>query len=154
MAKELQDFGVKTIIYTDIKRDGMLTGPNVKAIREIVEAVDIPVIASGGISRIEDIRKLYKMKNIDQSNDHFMMEPKEQFAVVKDIRTAGLEMLAIYHSHPETPARPSAEDIKLALTPDVIYVIVSLQATNASAIRGFLIKDGNIENVPVRILKE
>jgi len=40
----------------------MLTGPNVEAIREIVEAVDIPIIASGGISRIEDIRNLYKIK--------------------------------------------------------------------------------------------
>ena len=116
---------------------------------------EAPIEACGILAgKKQRIEKFYPMTNVDQSSDHFMMEPKEQFAVVKDIRTAGLEMLAIYHSHPETPARPSAEDIKLALTPDVIYVIVSLQATNASAIRGFLIKGGNIGNVPVRILKE
>ena len=95
--------------------------------------------------------KLYKMTNADQSSDHFMMEPKEQFKVVKDIRAAGLEMLAIYHSHPETPARPSAEDIRFAFTPNVIYVIVSLQDTNAAAVKGFLIEDGNVTEVPVRI---
>src|SRR5512137_1907582 len=70
----------------------------------------------------------YPMANIDQSNEHFMMEPKEQFAVVKDLRAKGKAMLAIYHSHPETPARPSAEDIRLALTPDVSSVIISLAA--------------------------
>ncbi len=97
------------------------------------------------------VHKLYKMTNADQSSNHFMMEPKEQFKVIKDIRAAGLEMLAIYHSHPETPARPSAEDIRFAFTPNVTYVIVSLQDTNAAAVKGFLIEDGNVTEVPVRI---
>jgi proteasome lid subunit RPN8/RPN11 len=61
-------------------------------------------------------------------------------------------MLAIYHSHPETPARPSAEDIRLALTPDVIYVIVSLRNADAPAVKGFLINDGTITTVPVEVL--
>ncbi len=69
---------------------------------------------------------LYRMTNTDQSNEHFMMDPKEQFAVIKELRSKGLEMLAIYHSHPETPARPSEEDIRLALTPNVSHIIVSL----------------------------
>lgn len=72
------------------------------------------------------VSKVYRMTNTDASNEHFMMDPKEQFSVVKDLRANGLTMLAIYHSHPETPARPSEEDIKLALTPDVSYLIVSL----------------------------
>ncbi len=97
------------------------------------------------------VQKLYKMTNADQSSNHFMMEPKEQFKVAKDIRAAGLEMLAIHHSHPETPARPSAEDIRFAFTPNVTYVIVSLQDTNAAAVKGFLIEDGNVTEVPVRI---
>ena len=93
------------------------------------------------------------MINSDSSSEHFMMEPKEQFAVVKDIRSAGLEMLAIYHSHPETDARPSAEDIRLALTPDVTYVIVSLQDSSGSAVKAFLIENGNVKEVPVKIMK-
>ena len=54
-ASEMQNRGVKTIIYTDIKRDGMLTGPNIEATREIAQDVEIEVIASGGISSIDDI---------------------------------------------------------------------------------------------------
>jgi proteasome lid subunit RPN8/RPN11 len=100
------------------------------------------------------VEKLYKMTNVDNSNNHFMMEPKEQFAVVKDIRSSGLGMLAIYHSHPETPARPSVEDIRLALTPDVTYVIVSLQDSSCPAVKGFTIKNGNVTEVPVKILQE
>jgi proteasome lid subunit RPN8/RPN11 len=100
------------------------------------------------------VEKLYKMTNVDNSKNHFMMEPKEQFAVVKDIRSSGLGMLAIYHSHPETPARPSVEDIRLALTPDVTYVIVSLQDSSCPAVKGFTIKNGNVTEVPVKILQE
>jgi proteasome lid subunit RPN8/RPN11 len=79
------------------------------------------------------------------------MEPAEQFKVAKDIRSAGLKMLAIYHSHPATPARLSQEDIRLSLTPDVTYVIVSLRESSCPAVKGFLINDGNIIEVPVKI---
>ena len=70
------------------------------------------------------------------------------------IAAAGLDMLAIYHSHPQTPARPSAEDIRLALTPDVIYVILSLQEAEAAAVKGFLIEDDNVTEVPVKIVEK
>jgi phosphoribosylformimino-5-aminoimidazole carboxamide ribotide isomerase len=46
------------IIYTDIARDGMMTGPNVERTKALVEAVDVPVVASGGVNTIEDIKKL------------------------------------------------------------------------------------------------
>ncbi|HEX9021211.1 MAG TPA: 1-(5-phosphoribosyl)-5-[(5-phosphoribosylamino)methylideneamino]imidazole-4-carboxamide isomerase, partial [Nitrospirota bacterium] len=49
LAVRMQDFGVIAIIYTDIKRDGMLTGPNIEATRALAEALHIPVIASGGV---------------------------------------------------------------------------------------------------------
>ncbi len=100
------------------------------------------------------VGKLYKMTNVNNSNSHFMMEPKEQFATIKDIRSAGLELLAIYHSHPETPARPSAEDIRLALTPCVTYVIISLKDTKDPAVKGFCIENGNVSEVPVKIVEK
>ncbi|MBU0467462.1 MAG: 1-(5-phosphoribosyl)-5-[(5-phosphoribosylamino)methylideneamino]imidazole-4-carboxamide isomerase [Candidatus Omnitrophica bacterium] len=56
--KQLEDLGLKCIIYTDIARDGMLTGPNLKSLEELLDATNIPVIASGGISCIEDIKNL------------------------------------------------------------------------------------------------
>ncbi len=57
-AQQMQSLGVKTIIYTDIARDGMLKGPNVKAMQEMVENLDIDVIASGGVSAVEDLKAL------------------------------------------------------------------------------------------------
>ncbi len=64
LAKRLEMVGIAGIIYTDIKRDGMLSGPNIEATREMVESVRIPVIASGGISCLEDIKNLMKIKNL------------------------------------------------------------------------------------------
>jgi phosphoribosylformimino-5-aminoimidazole carboxamide ribotide isomerase len=57
-AKKMQELGAKTIIYTDISRDGMLQGPNLKAMEEMVKAVDIEVIASGGVKCLDDIVNL------------------------------------------------------------------------------------------------
>ncbi|MEA3493207.1 MAG: 1-(5-phosphoribosyl)-5-[(5-phosphoribosylamino)methylideneamino]imidazole-4-carboxamide isomerase [Candidatus Margulisiibacteriota bacterium] len=58
LAKEAIGLGVKRFIYTDISRDGMLTGPNYKGIKEFIGQVSVPVIASGGASSKEDIEKL------------------------------------------------------------------------------------------------
>jgi len=58
LARKYQDDGVEAIVYTDIGRDGMLTGVNVEATRRLAEAITIPVIASGGITNLEDIRRL------------------------------------------------------------------------------------------------
>ncbi len=57
-AKKMESLGAKTIIYTDIATDGMLQGPNLKAMEEMVKAISIDVIASGGVSKIEDIKNL------------------------------------------------------------------------------------------------
>ena len=58
LAKKLQDLGAHLIIYTDIARDGVLEGPNVEATKEMLESTQLAVIASGGISSIEDIHRL------------------------------------------------------------------------------------------------
>jgi phosphoribosylformimino-5-aminoimidazole carboxamide ribotide isomerase len=57
-AAEAAKLPLAAIIYTDIARDGMMTGPNVERTKTLVEAVDLPVIASGGVNTIEDIKKL------------------------------------------------------------------------------------------------
>lgn len=58
MAKRHEEIGISAIIYTDIQRDGMSTGPNVEATKALAKAVKTPVIASGGISGIDDIGKI------------------------------------------------------------------------------------------------
>jgi [CysO sulfur-carrier protein]-S-L-cysteine hydrolase len=94
----------------------------------------------------------YEMTNADQSREHFSMVPEEQFEVIREIRARDQEMLAIYHSHPDTPARPSQEDTRLALTPDVVYVILSLQEPERPVIKGFLIENNSATEVPIGIV--
>lgn len=61
LAKKMESLGVKTVVFTDIWRDGMLQGPNFSGIAEIIENTSLEVIASGGISRMEHLLKLKKM---------------------------------------------------------------------------------------------
>ena len=95
---------------------------------------------------------IYPMTNTDASRDHFMMDPHEQFSVAKELRSHQLEMLAVYHSHPATPARPSDEDIRIALTPDISYVIVSLADPSAPEVRSFRIADKKVGSEELRII--
>ena len=63
LAKKFQDYGVEAIIYTDIGRDGMLTGVNVDATLKLARELRVPVIASGGLTSVEDIKALCKIES-------------------------------------------------------------------------------------------
>jgi phosphoribosylformimino-5-aminoimidazole carboxamide ribotide isomerase len=63
LARKFEGFGVSAIIYTDISRDGMMQGPNIEATRALAEAISIPVIASGGVSRLVDIENLMAVES-------------------------------------------------------------------------------------------
>ncbi len=107
-------------------------------------------ILAGNDNRIE---RLYEMTNIDNSPTHYAMNPAEQFAVVKKMRTAEQKMLAIYHSHPLTPARLSDEDRRLALTPDVAYVVLSLKDAENLCAKAFVVDQGRTGEIPLTIVK-
>jgi len=62
LARQFENFGVAAINFTDIYRDGMQTGPNIAATRQLAEAISIPVVASGGVSAIEDIINLLPLE--------------------------------------------------------------------------------------------
>lgn len=63
-ALQMQGYGAAGIIYTDISKDGMMAGPNIEATGEMVESLNIPVIASGGISSLDDIKRLLQIKGL------------------------------------------------------------------------------------------
>jgi len=63
LAQRFEDQGVSAIVYTDISRDGMMQGVNVEATRALANSISIPVIASGGVTNIEDIKKLNEVKS-------------------------------------------------------------------------------------------
>ncbi len=96
------------------------------------------------------VQKVYKMINIENSGVSYMMEPGEQFVVMKDIRKQGLEMAAIYHSHPHADAFPSVKDISLAFYSDSLYVVVSL-IYEKPVIKAFEIRAGIVREVEILI---
>ncbi|NOK70972.1 MAG: Phosphoribosylformimino-5-aminoimidazole carboxamide ribonucleotide (ProFAR) isomerase [Chloroflexi bacterium AL-N10] len=62
LAQKMAELGAAAIIYTDIHRDGTLTGPNLEALRELANCIDIPVIASGGVSKLTDLLSLLALE--------------------------------------------------------------------------------------------
>jgi phosphoribosylformimino-5-aminoimidazole carboxamide ribotide isomerase len=63
LAKKFENYGVQAIIYTDIGRDGMLSGVNIKATVDMARALTIPVIASGGITNLDDVKALCEVES-------------------------------------------------------------------------------------------
>lgn len=91
------------------------------------------------------VEKVYLLTNIDHSNEHFSLDPKEQLAAVKDMRANGLVPLGNWHSHPESPSRPSEEDKRLAYDKTASYMILSLMHKEAPVLKSFKIDGSNAE---------
>jgi len=105
---------------------------------------EAPNEACGLLAGVEStVGRSFRLTNVDASPEHFSLDVREQFAAVKEMRAAGLEMLAVYHSHPVTPARMSVEDLRLAFTPGIAYVIVSLANPDQPVVKSFRIVDGS-----------
>ena len=98
---------------------------------------------------IRTVEKIYFLKNIDESPEHFSMDTNEQFATVKDIRANGLKLLGNFHSHPSSPARPSEEDKRLVFDKNLSYLILSL--ANKPVLKSF--RYDREKNVSIEELK-
>lgn len=108
------------------------------------------ILGGGG----DTVTVMYPMANADASSEHFTLEPQEQFAVNRALRAQGLSILAIYHSHPASPAYPSGEDIRMAYTPGVSHVIISLADPAGADVASFLIENGRVERERLEILSD
>ncbi|MBP5152144.1 MAG: M67 family metallopeptidase [Lachnospiraceae bacterium] len=73
-----------------------------------------------------EIEEVFLLTNIDHTNEHFTIDPKDQLRAIKEMRAKGLTPLGNWHSHPETPSRPSEEDKRLANDSKASYLILSL----------------------------
>lgn len=91
------------------------------------------------------IEKVYFLTNIDHSNEHFSLDPKEQLAAIKDMRSNELVPLGNWHSHPESPSRPSDEDKRLAYDSKASYLILSLMDNENPVLNSFKIEGNNAE---------
>ncbi|MDR1996871.1 MAG: M67 family metallopeptidase [Candidatus Margulisbacteria bacterium] len=122
-----------------------------KITKEVVQQIhahglrEQPLEACGYLAGKEElISRYYPMTNVDKSPEHFTLDPQEQFQIVKTIRQDNLSLLAVCHTHPASPARPSPEDIRLAYDPQILYVIVSLQSPEP-VLRAFRIQQGAVK---------
>jgi len=98
------------------------------------------------------VRNVYAMTNAEPSPVSYFMEPQEQFRVMKAMREEGQRMVAIFHSHPHSPAYPSAKDVNLAFYSDAVYVIIGLAHVTSPEIRAFTIIEGEITEVSVHTI--
>ncbi len=118
----------------------------------------LPEEACGLIAGEEDengrlIKKIYYLTNIDHADDHFTLDPKEQLAAIKDMRANGYKPLGNWHSHPESPSRPSDEDIRLSFDPNASYMILSLMADNP-VLNSFHVENKEVSKEDLRIFSE
>ena len=129
----------------------------IKIRKEILEQTrqiartELPNEACGYLAgRDDEITRCYRLNNIDHSPEHFSFDPKEQFEAFRDARSKGLDIIANFHSHPVTPARPSQEDIRLAYDPKILYGIISL-ADGVEILKFFRIMNGKVNPVNFEI---
>ena len=121
---------------------------------------NLPEEACGLIAGTKDgdkktIEKVYLLENVDHTNQHFSMNPKDQLMAVKDMRANGLVPLGNWHSHPESPSRPSEEDKRLAFDPTVNYLILSLMDMDQPVLKAFDIdREKNVTIEELQILDE
>ncbi len=87
------------------------------------------------------ILKHYPTTNVEPENKQirYLIEPREQLAAEEELDEQGLELVAIYHSHPKTQARPSPTDVRTAYYPDAFYVLVSLADFDSPIVRAYKI---------------
>jgi proteasome lid subunit RPN8/RPN11 len=100
-----------------------------------------------------DVSKVYPLKNEEKSETSYFASPREQIKAFKKIREEGLELVGIYHSHPNSLPRPSRRDIELAFYPEAVYFIISLKSLKLPEVRAYKITKEEIEEVKL-VLRE
>ncbi len=101
-----------------------------------------------------NITKLYSVENTQKSSSCYLMAPEEQLRVFQEIEEEGLELSAIYHSHPHIPAFPSQRDVDSAFYPDSLILIISLMEDKVPQIGAFQIEEGNIQQKAVKVIEK
>ena len=98
------------------------------------------------------VRRVYPVPNVaEDPRTRFVIDPEIQLSTMKEIRSLGLELTGIYHSHPRTAAFPSARDRELAANPSSLHLIVSL-ATHEPEVRCYRIDERGSAPIAVKIL--
>jgi [CysO sulfur-carrier protein]-S-L-cysteine hydrolase len=98
--------------------------------------------------------QLYETRNVATGNRFYEIDPAQLIDLeFRELPAQEFEIVAIYHSHPESPAYPSATDVELAFWPDAVFLICSLADRDRPVVRGFRIRDGAIDEVSLSPLE-
>lgn len=106
------------------------------------------LIAGQGASAVA----IYPVENRLHSPVAYEMEPVAQIQAMLALEAEGWDMLGIYHSHPHSPAQPSATDLAQAYYPDARYVIISLINSEQPVVRAFSLRDGAATETEFRVI--
>jgi proteasome lid subunit RPN8/RPN11 len=98
------------------------------------------------------LTRFIPVANIAAGAAEFEMDPAELIAALRDLRNAGEELIAIYHSHPHGPAHPSKTDIERAYYPEAAHLIVSLAELERPQAAAFRIADGEAIDIELRAI--
>ena len=90
--------------------------------------------------------------NEEKSTTRYFMSPRDQLRVFEEMEKESMEMIAIYHSHPQTIPFPSETDVKLAFYPDVSSIIISLKEEENPVIKAFQIREEAIYLEEIEVL--
>ena len=91
----------------------------------------------------------YCMTNLDASPVAYTLDPSEHIEALHHAESNGWHLAAVFHSHPNSPAVPSATDVAKALEPEWLYVIVGLARPDRPSVRGFRIVEGLVTEEPI-----
>ena len=94
---------------------------------------------------------VYRSINAEASPLRYSLDASDQFRIMQEMEQRGEELVAIYHSHTGSAAYPSQTDVNLAAYPDAVYVIVSLEDPQNPDLRGFWIRDGQIDEAELDV---
>ena len=119
--------------------------------REIVEEIEkhakeeYPRECCGMLAgRGEVITELFKIRNIAKSADEYELDPLEQVRAFEEIDRLSLELIGIYHSHPDHPCSPSTLDIRQAFYPNTAFFIISLSDSAHPQLKAFRMFEGKV----------
>ncbi|MBF0428851.1 MAG: M67 family metallopeptidase [Magnetococcales bacterium] len=93
----------------------------------------------------EEVRGWHSLTNVEGDSHRFLADPAEQIELFRKMRMQGQEVVAIYHSHPNGPATPSAYDLEQTNYPEALTLIVAMDTEGRLEINGFLLREGRFE---------
>ncbi len=108
-------------------------------------------LLAGVADQPEAVVQVYAMTNVEDSPIGYAMDPKEQLLVEKQMRTRGQRLIGIYHSHTASAAYPSSVDVRLAISADTSYVLVSLKDRQRPELKSYRIQGTTIISEEVQV---